>query len=227
MVDIYVNICYNILMATSSIDGYLDLLPVLLAQPDNEHVEPKKTDMTIKLQRKYAEQLKRKAEVARIATGDSIVIAPTTIDDNGSYSESDKLQHTNAARRLARTIASLGVPNPIHVETDVNLDTLARIIDDEKVGHLIYVGHSDRSSLVLGGNNASWRSFDPDHLKRSVGILGCSDVYRGVLAPRVLANIVAPPEQGGIYFGRPNGPTYEHELYDLGAFQMLPQEMGD
>jgi len=93
------------------------------------------------------------------------------------------------------------------------------VIHDNRVGHLIYVGHSNVTQIVPDPEyNYNWHDHgELTHLKRSFGVFGCATNKGNNLYPRIGSTLVAPDI--GFLYGPDRG-----EVLDTGqpySFEQL------
>lgn len=86
----------------------------------------------------------------------------------------------------------------------------------------MFVGHAERSNAILD-KTATWRIAEQtDHLKHSIGLIGCSTSYEGTMSPR-FGTLLVPSD--GVLYGKQEGVAHPSEQRDLGNFHVLDQHM--
>lgn len=213
-----------------SSDDFHDYLPILLSPRTVEE-----THTTAQLGRKNAARYTSATQVAdqmtaagRVAQGSKIVMFASSDLDN-RHNRTELEENTGAAKRVARTLGSLGISNPIDIMPDYDRIQVEHALADVSVGHLMFFGHSKRSGVFVPGDPIIWRNTDPiDHLKKSVGVIGCGVYDRRGVTPRFGFNLVEG--ENGILYGTPdgddvNGAVRPSQMSDLSNFSILPTRL--
>lgn len=206
----------------SSRDTFHEFLPSLLAKPVLVEVHGV-NELGKKNGARYLNEIARSDELAtqqRLATGSAVVMFASSDRDNASHAQELK-ENVEAADRIKRTLRQLGVDNEIEIIADYNRAHFDEALSDQNVGHLLFFGHSKRSGVYVPGDPILWRNTSPiDHVKKSVGIIGCGIYDRAGVTPRFGFNLVHPDV--GVLYGSGNGvEVMPSQMHDLGNFNQL------
>jgi hypothetical protein len=145
-------------------------------------------------------------------------------DKDNKYSSAELEENLHAAEKVKRLLGSLLIDSEIKVIEDFRRHDLEEALADEEIGHLMFFGHSKRSGVFVPEDPILWRNTDPlDHLKKSVGIIGCGVYDRTGVTPRFGFNLVEP--NTGVIYGTPTGDIYPTQMSDLENFSILPKRL--
>lgn len=158
----------------------------------------------------------------QVATGDEIVIIAAGQNGYGRASEAESQEHAAAALRIARFLSTIGLTNASVIE-GATIGDLQEAMRDRSVSDVMFVGHGERSNLILD-RTATWKmlGIDMDHLKHSVGIIGCSTSFKDTVSPR-LGTVLIPDD--GLLYGKQEGAAHPSEMADIGNFYALSRVM--
>lgn len=213
-----------------AIDLFQDYLPLLLS-PGFTQEQHSIADIGRKNANRYTEQIGLRDALARkklIANGSAIVMFASSDRDN----KADKLElkeNVDSAEQIKRTLRNLGVDNDVSIVPDYSRTDFNSALGDDSVGHLLFFGHSKRSGVFVPGDPILWRNTSPiDHLKKSVGVIGCGIYDRTGVTPRFGFNLVDPIE--GILYGTAagddlGGSLRPSQMRDLGNFSRLATDL--
>ncbi|HMT18653.1 MAG TPA: hypothetical protein PKD20_01420 [Candidatus Saccharibacteria bacterium] len=176
---------------------------------------------------RYNQEIARADELSRarrIATGTAIVMFASSDKDN-AFNTDELEENLGAAHKVERTLRQVGVDNPVEIVADYSRGDFERAMSDEGIGHLLFFGHTKRSGVFVPGDPILWRNTSPiDHLKKSVGVIGCGVYDRAGVTPRFGFNLV--DTMTGILYGSPDGAEImPSQMQDLGNFHQLQPRM--
>lgn len=210
-------------------DSFAGFLPVLLSPMSADDLAKEhqfSVDRLHALDReRYLKGVRVAEGITRVATGNRISLLASSAGADIAYSrdEDELADNVDAANRLVKRLSAMGVDNPVEIVPDYSRTELEQRIADPEVGHILFVGHSNRSTVALPGRPMMWREPGPvDHLKRSIGLLGCGVPSRLGVTPRFGYNLVAPD---GVLFGNPSGKTLPRDVPDMGTYSALPTRL--
>lgn len=201
-------------------------LPVILGsgsyftEPSVDKLGKKARNALIRLEHKR----QRLEEEGVRATGTSIAVIASMHDENGQKSTIEGREHAKAAERIANFVSGV-VMQQIELTTGARIEDVMEAVEDPGISDLIYIGHSERSNLILD-RTITWRMIGEatTHLKDSVGVLGCATSWKGTISPRVGALLL--PEDGLLY-GKQDEEAYVSEQSDFGNFFRVDKQMSD
>lgn len=225
-------------------DPFSEMIPFMLSSERPTAEEPRFDELHGKRTRtRYVELMRKRNALAmqggRVAVGSAVVVFHSNIGEKEAVIEKDGVEktvsnyfhsgregeeHKSAAEGLARNIASMTVGQ---VEVDVSLVTreaLDEALLDNGVGHILYVGHANRSQLTIDPiYTYNWHEQPPemDHLKRSFGVFGCGTHKGDRFYPRIGSTFVHPE---GILYGVPGGYLDSGQPYSFDQLVSLPLE---
>lgn len=172
----------------------------------------------------YKKGLERIEALPETSGSEMVILASS--DRDKVFNKRELAENTLAAERLRRVLKSLGIPNTIKIMADYGRTDVEQILSDPNIGHLAFVGHTKRSGIYIPGEQLRWNNVSPgDHLKKSLGILGCGITDRLGATPRFGFNLIHP--ETGILYGKPHGGTFTGEVQDLGNFSRLSTRLKD
>jgi hypothetical protein len=203
-----------------------DFLPVVLNR-NPEYTEPSVDTLSKKAKNALARlEVKRQKlqEEGAVASGDTVAILAAGQNAWGREAEAEAIEHVMAAERIARFLKTIGIVNVDLIE-GARLEDVLATLRDPSISDLMYVGHAERSNLILE-KTATWKTAaeQADHLKHSIGLVGCSTSFKDTISPR-FGTLLIPDD--GLLYGKQEGAARPSEMGDLGNFYALDRQMTD
>lgn len=203
-----------------------EFLPVILGD-GGEFTEPSVFELGKKARNALIRlEAKRKSleDHAALATGSTVKIIASAQNENGKYTAVESAEHIQSAERLTKVLGSVGIHRVV-VEPEATHTVVLEALADPEVSDIIYVGHSERSNLILD-KTITWRlaADEMTHLKHSFGVLGCATSYKDTISPR-FGSLLLPTD--GILYGKHAGEAWPREAGDLTNFYEVAHEMSD
>lgn len=201
-----------------------EFLPILLER-NSGYAEPSVAMLSKKARNNLARlEVKRRTLQANgdVATGKTVAIVAAGQNAFGRQAEAESIEHALSADRIARFLRTVGIIDIALIE-NAQLQDVLDVMSDPTISDLMYVGHAERSNLILE-KTATWRSLaeHADHLKHSVGLIGCSTSFKETISPR-LGTLLIPDD--GLLYGKQQGGAHPGEMGDLGNFYSLSRQM--
>ena len=202
------------------------VLPILLSEHDG-FAEPSVSVLGKKAQKSLARlEVKRRRlqQEDTVASGTEVRIIASGRDKDGRVSRLESADHAYAAERVMKLLDTVEITEVVPITNATHADFMDAL-DDPSVSDIIYIGHSERSNLILD-KTVTWKSAAErmTHLKHSIGVLGCSTSYKGTISPR-LGGLLLPDD--GVLYGKHSEAAYFGDIGALGRFYELEHHMAD
>lgn len=213
-------------------DGFGDMLPLMLGATEPAGREPRFDELPAgKTHRQYLKKIEERERLANeglVTTGNGLVILHSDIGEKSTmierkgkmievsdyfHSEAEGREHRDAAESLRHTIVNtMGHPSENVVLRVATREALDEAILDPRVGHILYIGHANRSQLAIDPvYTYNWHETpELTHLKKSFGVFGCGTLKNNRYFPRIGSTFVAPD---GLLYGVPGDYLEEGQPY--------------